>query len=127
MFLNRKIKLKFIYSRKQIQFVIVVFLLTVLSVGLGSETYKITTYYPAPYGSYQKSRALDRAKAGNLAAVQLGNNIFTGGVHGTIRTPEISTAAVGGDIIFAPAANLVQTTLVLVAVVLHIVALPSVN
>jgi hypothetical protein len=46
---------------------------------------------------------LDKARAGTEAAVQLGHNIFTGiSSRGTIRTPEISTATAGGDIIFAP-------------------------
>lgn len=105
MFLNKKIK--FVYSFGQIRLGLAAFMLAVLPAALGSETYRITTYYPAPIASYHQTRALTRVIAGNNAAVQLGSSIFTGIDYGTIRTPEISTATAGGDIVLAPGNEIV--------------------
>lgn len=94
-------KIKLVYTLGQVRFILALVLICLFSVSLGSETYKITTYYPAaPFASYEQLRALTRIRAGDNGTVQLGNNIFADIDYGTVATPEISTSA--GDIIFAP-------------------------
>jgi hypothetical protein len=100
MILNKKTKL--IFNSNQARFVLMLLLLCTLPAVLGSETYRITTYYPAPVASYHQLRAIDRVRAGTNAAVEIGNNIFAGIIQGTVKTPEISTFDIEGDIIFAP-------------------------
>jgi hypothetical protein len=94
MFENIKLRLNF--GRSQIRFVFVMILLIVLPITLGSETYRMTTYYPAPFGAYQNIRSLTTITAGNNGLIVLGEvSPSTGGVE--IYTPQIISTILSGQ------------------------------
>jgi len=72
MLLGKKIKLKFSYPLGQIRFFLAVAFLLSLPAVLGSETYRMTTFYPAPFASYNNARVLTDITAGNSAITQFG-------------------------------------------------------
>jgi hypothetical protein len=65
--------LRFTFNPVHVRFVLAVLLLVILPITLGSETYRMTTYYPSPFASYQRTRILDHAAAGASRMVELGN------------------------------------------------------
>ena len=109
MILGRKIKL--ICTAGQIRFGLISVLLVILPITLGSETYKSTTYYPAPFASYHKSRALIQVNAGDNSIVQLKEMAIGGQNKIPMITPQIwsrQSGGGGGSIMLAPSGEKVN-------------------